>query len=172
MIKPIAPLFCTALLFMFSVACKKKETVRNGYDYSEVYKNSLSVAVELHRGTVWGLSADRDTLVFLDTIKIAPHSVYEKKQFICTADCEYMRPQTSVMEMRELAKVYIDGKQRSDTACNTYQYFHRDEPSTGNCVFKGPNIYDPARWSAMQDPAGNTVRREYVFDETDLQSVK
>lgn len=171
MIKPIAPLLSIALLFLFSVACKKKETARNGYDYTEVYKNNLSVAVELHRGTVWGLSADRDTLVFMDTIKIAPHSVYEKKQFICTADCEYMRPQTSVVEMRELAKVYIGGKQRSDTACNTYYYFHRDKPFT-NCTFKGPNIYDPARWSAIQDASGNTVRREYVFNEEDLQSVK
>ncbi|ANH79980.1 hypothetical protein A8C56_02415 [Niabella ginsenosidivorans] len=173
--KTISILFSWLLPVLLFSACQKREDSQKGYDYVEAYKNSLSVPVELHRGAVWNKSADKDTLVFIDTIKIAPGAVYEKTQFVCTDNCGdrlYNVAKTSVVEIRSLAKIYIGEKQRSDTACNTWRYFHRNDPVPGSCTNNVPNIYNPDRWSATQDAAGNIVRREYVFNEEDLQSAK
>ncbi|MBZ4188154.1 hypothetical protein [Niabella beijingensis] len=162
------------MLLLLIAACKKDaHTEKEGYERVAAYKNELSVSVELRRGVVWQRSLSMpDTLVYRDTIYIAPGTTYEQKQFICTRNCipEGMYA-TSVVSYIEIAKILIGDKVRMDSSCQAVALFSKMQFFKCEELVKGPNIFNPRRFAETRDAGGNVVRSEYVFNEEDQQSV-
>ncbi|MBO9618536.1 MAG: hypothetical protein J7539_05810 [Niabella sp.] len=158
------------LLFWFQ-GCTKKNDGKQGYIYTEAFKNNLSAAVEIRTGVVWPRAApNKDTIVYSDTIKIAAKSTVEKSRFICTANCYPPGVMVDFAVVIPVAKIIAAGKERSDSSCQALARFSGKQTVNCNELYSGPNIYDTRQRTETKDGRGNTIRSEYVFDEKDLAS--
>ena len=163
-----------AILFsLFLIACSKNnEQPEEGYYQKTVYKNELTVPVEMIRGQLYRRApVHRDTIVFIDTIKIEAGGSHEEEVYHCTENCPAVY-YTSVVESFPISKIIIGNGLRVDTACTTKaylqqkQFFKCDELLTG-----APNIHDWSQFRETKDPKGHLIQREYVFNAKDLESV-
>lgn len=164
---------CLSAIALSFTACKKDSQSKQGYNYALAYKNDLSAPIELRRGLIWPRGNNlKDTLIYTDTLKIAPGGIYEENSFICTKNCDVENVYATTVVLRlNIARVVINNKERMDTSCQTKAYALKAAFNCAEWLTNARNIYNSNLFKETKDGRGNVIRREYTFNEEDLKSV-